>query len=318
MRYVPGAGMDSHVAMVDLNAADPQKKRHYFHRDRLGNVIASVRQDGELADQYLYSPFGLEHRPVDPSGNPLRYTGQRYDGETGFYYYKARYYEPSLRRFLQTDPLLFADQMNLYAYVGNDPLGSTDPTGEFLAPDHIVDERLEQFRGYAQGPVANTVREKGIGLVFEADTNLTVGSYSRSAKVFVAASIGGDHGSDIAGGAALGTSPPDTDSGFGLGGGASFDPGILIGDASDLRGQSGEISLDGLVFNEAAKKLPSSIRGAAPLVKNLKQAQALGVDVTVPFEDGGATTVQVTFGPQIGVAAEGQTVFLCSRADGCK
>jgi len=104
-------------------------RRRHFHRDRLGNVIASVRQDGELADQYLYSPFGLEHRPVDPSGNPLRYTGQRYDGETGFYYYKARYYDPSLRRFLKTDPLLFADQMNLYAYVGNDPVNHYDPSG---------------------------------------------------------------------------------------------------------------------------------------------------------------------------------------------
>jgi RHS repeat-associated protein len=60
---------------------------------------------------------------------PFKYTGRRLDPETGLYYYRARYYSASLGRFLQADPIGYGDDMNMYAYVGGDPVNATDPSG---------------------------------------------------------------------------------------------------------------------------------------------------------------------------------------------
>lgn len=93
MRYVPGLGVDQRVAMVS-----PTGQVFYFHSDRLGNVIAMASKEGAVSDQYVYTPFGILD-PLATSGNPFRYTGRRFDAETGLYYYRARYYNPKIGRF---------------------------------------------------------------------------------------------------------------------------------------------------------------------------------------------------------------------------
>ena len=145
-RYIPGPGVDQRIAMIECGAGGGAAAcapggagvaTRYYFADRQGNVLALANQDGTLAQQFFYTPFGVEL--VGNAGeNPFRYTGRRFDPETGLYYYRARYYDADLGRFLQVDPVGYADQWNLYAYVGNNPLNATDPTGMCANVDGVT------------------------------------------------------------------------------------------------------------------------------------------------------------------------------------
>jgi RHS repeat-associated protein len=103
--------------------------RAIFMPDILGSVIGTFDATGALT-KAAYLPYGGSTAAATPFG----YTGQRIDTETGGnYYYRARHYSPLLGRFLQADPTGYASGSHLYAYLGNDPLNSVDPSG--LASD---------------------------------------------------------------------------------------------------------------------------------------------------------------------------------------
>jgi RHS repeat-associated protein len=121
-----GLGLDEPLIRTEAGLSSA------YLRDALGSVLALTAGDGTVNTTYTYGPFGQTSEAGLPSTNALQYTGREQDG-TGLYYFRARYYSPALHRFLGEDPIgLAGGFVNLYVYVGNNPLILVDLTG--LAP----------------------------------------------------------------------------------------------------------------------------------------------------------------------------------------
>lgn len=130
---VTEAGVINASYLSTLNIDEPLVRQtasgnEYYHTDDLGSTVALSDDAGSVTTRYTYGPFGST-TVTGSSTNSFQFTGRENDG-TGLYYYRARYYIPSRSRFLSEDPLEFGGgDTNLYAYVGNNPVKLTDPSG---------------------------------------------------------------------------------------------------------------------------------------------------------------------------------------------
>ena len=147
---------------------------YYYHKNHLGSVIALTNATGALVERYEYDPYGqptifdatdnvLSESAV---GNAILFTGRDYDYETGLYYYRARTMHPGLGRFLQHDPKMYVDGLNMYNYVGSMPIIYKDSYG--LAKDcqekeGLCDKIMNSIGSWANGAVGS-----GVNMVNEA------------------------------------------------------------------------------------------------------------------------------------------------------
>ncbi|CAG4902157.1 RHS repeat-associated core domain-containing protein [Paraburkholderia gardini] len=126
-RYVFAPGVDAPLVQYEGAATNAKS---WLYANQQGSVVALANGTGATIASQAYGPFGETDGTL---ASRFGYTGQQYLASLGLYYYKARMYSPTLGRFLQTDPVGYADDLNWYAYVGNDPVNLTDPTGMMAA-----------------------------------------------------------------------------------------------------------------------------------------------------------------------------------------
>lgn len=129
------------IALIETKTRDggadvpaPAARLRYQLNNHLGSATAELDETGLVFSYEEYFPFGetsfrSARAGVDVSPKRFRYTGKERDEETSLYYHGARYYAPWLGRWTSADPAGLVDGVNVYAYVSNNPLALSDPTG---------------------------------------------------------------------------------------------------------------------------------------------------------------------------------------------
>jgi RHS repeat-associated protein len=123
-RYVFGPGDDE--VLVQYFTSPTFNSRTWYLQDERQSVIASGNDGGGYSNPNRYGDYG---ELQSTNNGRFQYTGQYWLAEPSLLYYKNRFYDPKLGRFLQTDPIGYGAGMNMYAYVGGDPVNATDPWG---------------------------------------------------------------------------------------------------------------------------------------------------------------------------------------------
>jgi RHS repeat-associated protein len=143
-RYTPGPRVDQPLAELRASV------NSYYEQDALGSTTSLTDTNGVLANTYTYDSFGKVTASTGTISNPAQYTGRELDLESGAYFYRARFYDQNVGRFLSEDPIGFKGGINFYAYVNNRPTKYRDPLGLLRDCD---EEHIECNRRCQQAPV---------------------------------------------------------------------------------------------------------------------------------------------------------------------
>jgi RHS repeat-associated protein len=136
------AGPDEPI-LEDTGSALDCSGTHFLHNDHEGSIIALADCWGNRTNVNSYDEYGI---PGSANTGRFQYTGQAWIPELGMYYYKARFYSPTLGRFLQTDPIGYKGGINIYEYAMDDPVDNEDPTG-LTCQDNGTDCKTDTLNG---------------------------------------------------------------------------------------------------------------------------------------------------------------------------
>jgi len=122
-----------------------------FSHDALGSIIAIYDASGSYVNVYMYDEFGNFLRKTESVVNSYYYTGQEFDKWSGLYNLRNRYYNASLGRFTQLDPIIDLlglenmQELNGYTYVANNPMVLVDPFG-LCGGEKSLWEQFEEWK----------------------------------------------------------------------------------------------------------------------------------------------------------------------------
>jgi RHS repeat-associated protein len=138
-RFTYSLGVDEPLEMVRGGITS------YYEADGLGSITSLSDVSGAVSASYEYDSFGNLVASAGSLTNPFLYTAREFDGEIGLYFYRSRYYDPQLGRFISADPYGPLGEMNYYSYLGNSPVNDRDPQGLWSpgAHDRIVERALK-------------------------------------------------------------------------------------------------------------------------------------------------------------------------------
>jgi RHS repeat-associated protein len=135
----------------------------YLYADKLGSTMVTT---GTVISDERYTPWGTARDMSQQAAVPYRYTGQREEAALGLYDYGARWYDPSIGRFIQADTIVpepaNPQNLNRYSYALNNPLKYTDPTGY----DPLDAEWWKTFKSMGREPSNEDILIRLFSLAF--------------------------------------------------------------------------------------------------------------------------------------------------------
>jgi RHS repeat-associated protein len=182
----------------------PSDQVYCYDFNAIGSTIAMTDSSQNMVNKYAYDPFGNVANQVEAVTQPFKFVGQFgvITEPNGFYYMRARYYDPSVGRFISEDPIGFGGgDVNLTAYVGNNPVLLVDPDGEW--GQIIAGAIYGGISGFTAGAMKGNVWAGIFGGVAGGVAGGIVGSVMPAGSGYVGSIIGGAI-SGIIGGATAG------------------------------------------------------------------------------------------------------------------